>query len=521
MDELKVRLGSFGSAPFLFVGAGMSKRYVQTDGWVDLLSRMAAYTGKPYAYYSSKANGDLPHVATEIAAVFHELWWSRDEFAASRERWASTVTTAEGPLKVEVAKHTAEALTRIPTEGPRADELEMLSKAVVDGAVTTNYDGLMEHLFADFKVFVGQDELLFSDAQGVGEIYKIHGSADDPESLVLTAADFSRFGERNPYLAAKLLTIFVEHPVVFLGYSLQDEDVNTILVSIARVLTTENLARLQDRLIFVQWSPTTPEPTLAATQIAVEGFAIPIVLVEVSDFLGVFEVLASLTRNFPARLLRQLKERVYELVLSSEPDNSLAVVDIDDATHASEIDVVFGVGVYARLGIRGYVGLSRRDLLDDVLSESMSLDPMRVVNEALPQVLRGAGNTPIYRYLRAANLLTAEGTLLSNAAVDPRIATRVGKGVDPFGVGTGTVRRAIRVVDESGSQFAAIAEDNEPQDVLLALLALPVEMWPFDEIRQWLWEQRDLFVGRLSTAWAKAVCLYDYYRFGLRKGEAA
>jgi hypothetical protein len=67
-------------------------------------------------------------------------------------------------------------------------------------------------LFSDFKVYIGQDQLLFSDAQGVGEIYKIHGSADDRESPILSAADYDRFGERNPYLAAKLLTIFVEHP---------------------------------------------------------------------------------------------------------------------------------------------------------------------------------------------------------------------------------------------------------------------------------------------------------------------
>lgn len=90
-EDLAERLRAFNSAPFLFVGAGVSRRYIGTDGWTDLLRRMANLTGRPYAYYATKAGNDLPRVATKIAAAFHEVWWSDPAFEEEPglvQRWA-------------------------------------------------------------------------------------------------------------------------------------------------------------------------------------------------------------------------------------------------------------------------------------------------------------------------------------------------------------------------------------------------------------------------------------------------
>ena len=211
--------------------------------------------GQPYEYYFASANGDLPAVASAIATDMHERWWNEDRYLESRNLFASAAVRRDSALKIEIARYMASSIDRLPVQGPLATEIEKLRGIVVDGIVTTNYDPLLEKLFPDFRAFIGQDELLFSDPQGIGEIYKIHGSHDVPNSLVLTAEDYERFRDRNPYLAAKLLTIFVEHPVVFVGYSLADPNVIDIVVSIAVCLTTENIGKLQDRLVFVQWDP--------------------------------------------------------------------------------------------------------------------------------------------------------------------------------------------------------------------------------------------------------------------------
>ncbi len=138
----------------------------------------------------------------------------------------------------------ASTLERLDEEGPYAEELASIRKATVDGIITTNYDPLLEHLFPSYRSFVGQEELLFSEVQSIGEIYKIHGSWERPDSLVLTARDYAEFDRKNPYLAAKLMTIFVDHPIVFLGYKLGDRNVNRLLSAIAGALSTEHLAKL-------------------------------------------------------------------------------------------------------------------------------------------------------------------------------------------------------------------------------------------------------------------------------------
>ncbi len=166
--------------PFLFVGSGMSIRYARSDNWIALLRRFAEQTGKPYEYYSSSADGDLPKVATLLAEEFHKLWWNDPAYEGQRQQDAERVTQRDSALKLEISRHVAEFVSNLPTTGPLAGEIALLKRAVIDGIITTNYDPILETVRDDLHPFVGQDELLFADPQGVGEIYKIHGCCSQP-----------------------------------------------------------------------------------------------------------------------------------------------------------------------------------------------------------------------------------------------------------------------------------------------------------------------------------------------------
>lgn len=419
-EQLEEHLRPLGG-PFLFVGAGLTRRYAGLPNWEGLLRHFAQWTPQPYEYYFGLASGELPRVASLIADDFYNVWWTAPEFAESREANGTSVQNGSSALKIEVARHVVDWLASSSVPAELVGEFELLQKANVDGVITTNYDGLLNLVFPDFELFIGQDQLLFSDTQGIAEVYAIHGSATAPESLVLTQSDYDEFHDRNAYLAAKLLTIFVEHPVLFLGYSLGDANIRTILQSLVRGLKTANVGKLARRLIFVEWEADS-NPSISETVIVVENVTIPITRVVVPDFIEVFGALAARERAMPAKWLRILKEQVYEIVRTNDPKGRLVAYADIDSDNAKNISVVFGVG--AKIGVFGIVGLNRDDLMVDVLGHPEGNYPADEVVDKVLSKLTTRTWCPIYKYLREAGLLNRDGSFVDSSKVPAKVVTR-------------------------------------------------------------------------------------------------
>lgn len=138
-----------------------------------------------------------------MAEDFHQIWWAEDQFAESRALHTDPVPSKTFYLKLELSKFIRE---RYAVSDEYANELQSFSQVQVNGIVTTNWDTFLEETFSDFDVLVGQEAMLFRDRYFVGDIFKIHGCASTPESIVLTSDDYDEFNSKNAYLAAKLLT---------------------------------------------------------------------------------------------------------------------------------------------------------------------------------------------------------------------------------------------------------------------------------------------------------------------------
>jgi hypothetical protein len=238
------------AGPFLFVGSGFSRRYLALEDWRGLLSRFCL-SGQPFEYYLASADGDYPTIAKLVGDDFNSLWWHDEKYKESREKNKTNIKDKTSALRIEISNYLNTLDQNVAKNSVYKDEIDMLPSLNVDGIITTNWDPFLEQIFPDYNVYIGQEQLLFANPQGIGEIYKIHGCASDPSSLVLTDTDYSAFAERNAYLAAKLITIFVEHPIVFIGYSLSDNNIRTMLRSISSCIGSNNIENLRKNLIFI------------------------------------------------------------------------------------------------------------------------------------------------------------------------------------------------------------------------------------------------------------------------------
>lgn len=398
---------SRSAGPFLFLGSGFSRRYLGLEDWKGLLSKFCV-TGKPFEYYLSSANGNYPKVAALLAKDFNEYWWVAPEYEKNVERFKSKIKDETSALRIEICNYLATLDQSKAKESAYSEEVKLLANLNVDGVITTNWDMFIEQLFPEYKTYIGQEELLFSNPQEIGEIYKIHGCSINSDSLVLTDSDYESFNQKNTYLAAKLITLFVEHPVVFIGYSISDENISSLLKAISGCIGKDNIEQLRKNLIFVQRLSVGEEPNISDTYLTIEGIQIPLVLVKTNDFVPVYKAIHSTKRKIPARVLRYCKEQLYELVQSSEPEKKICVVDIDEIETKDDVEFLVGVGVAQRDFVGpspiGYASISTNDLFEDLLHENKDYDCEQILKLVAPRACKSTPNVPVFMYLNKVGI---------------------------------------------------------------------------------------------------------------------
>jgi len=396
--------------PLLFVGSGLSIRYLGLENWEGLLrkfSQISADREFAYEMYVQQAKsfeckeGLLPKVAELIENDFNMRWFKDDLYKESRANSGEELRRSVSPFKIEIARYLRE---RSQIHNPKyAAEIQLfkqLEMRSIGGVLTTNYDSFIEDVFTNYTKYVGQEELLFSTLHGISEIYKIHGCCSNPESIVINEADYVSFAENNPYLAAKILTIFLEHPIVFIGYSINDKNIENILKSIVKCLSIEHLDRIKERLIFVERAKNGETEEISIYSKSFEGGkSIDMTRVRLKNYEPLYQALLENKAKYNAPMLRRLKQDIYELVLTNKPTSRIRTVNLEDEK-LEDVEVVIGVGVLANLGQQGYVSISVEELYADVILDNRDFDVESIVSLTLPILLsRNSNNLPINKYL--------------------------------------------------------------------------------------------------------------------------
>lgn len=520
-------ISRFNTTPFLFAGAGITRRYFDLPGWEDLLRQFAARINPDrFAYQAYKAraemadcpNGVLPMVASLIQKDFDEKWYSDEGIRSLDEQGLRLVDSGVSPFKAEIAALITSSSVSNPEYVEEIKKLKSISKKNLAGVITTNYDLFFETLFEDYKSYVGQDELVFSPIQGIAEIYKIHGSVSKPDSIVINDQDYQTFYDKGKYLAAKLMTIFMEYPIIFIGYSITDSNIRNILKDIVACLPGSKFEKLQERFVFIEHKRGIQNAVVSSHSIDLDGRILNMTKITTDNFKPIFDAIGTKKAGISVKLLRRFKEEIYTYVVTAEPGPLMQVAELEDGK-IDEDKLCVSIGLTSTTGEYGLKNLIDANLwYRDIITyelDALGFSYKQRLDLSFATTFKGLnGLFPVHKYLAQV-----EGDY-------PVVRSHAANSFEELI--SATIREWRKYVAQYDSVFDLWeTEKGDPIKAVRLLSCLPEQKIKTEELYNVLHEilitdENALLRsdGGFSTNLKRLIRIYDYLRWGKNKDLA-
>ncbi|WP_367567594.1 SIR2 family protein [Lacrimispora sp.] len=405
-------ISQFNTTPFLFIGSGITRRYLNLPDWKGLLeyfARVIDDNSFAYSAYENEARvleckaGIMPKIAELIQRDFDRKWFSTPDMrTVENEALEQIKNHGLSPFKAEVAAYIKRCTIREPSYEDEINKLSQISEKSIAGVITTNYDSFLEETLPGFTKYVGQAQLIFSSIQGIAEIYKIHGSVEDPGSIVINETDYVKFDSKSAYLAAKLMTIFMEYPIIFMGYSISDVNVQNIIKSIVNCLGEEQIKTLEDRFVFVEYKRDMVGAEVSPYIIMVDNKPLGMRKVALGDFMLLYCAMEGKKAKLPVKILRRFKQELYNYTITNIPTANLRVAALEDDRVADE-ELVLAIGKVSDLGLKGLSGIDSNEWYRNIVIGDLDFSADELLEYAYPKVLKqNSGRLPVNKYLSEA-----------------------------------------------------------------------------------------------------------------------
>lgn len=336
MENLKNIFSKFNKRPVAFIGSGISKRYLDTPTWKDLLkTAIKEYDSNDshYGKIAHECNNDLTKIAKVIEEEYTNYFYENvtinplhNDYKMYLDYKSDIDDAVVSPYKIYTSKLFKESKTNGTFEKEKSSFINFLDKCA--NIITTNYDTLIED-YSKFRKVIGSRDFITDKCIGIGEVYKIHGCCTQPNSLVITSDDYEKFNNKNSLYHAKLLLSFIEQPIIFLGYSINDEYVEKIITEVSETLNDNEINELSTRLIFVEYDSKATNITSYIKQIK----NINMTCVKAKDFTQIYNAaIENIKVGIPIELLRMFQESVKNMIYEQNNPEALPVKGLDDVS---------------------------------------------------------------------------------------------------------------------------------------------------------------------------------------------
>lgn len=100
--------------------------------------------------------------------------------------------------------------------------------------ITTNYDTNIEYCLENEVNIINRNLDSLNNIKYKNKLFKIHGCLNDVDDqnnpgIIITEKDYNDFKNKNKYLFYRIYSLFTEKKVVFIGYSINDPNIRSLL----------------------------------------------------------------------------------------------------------------------------------------------------------------------------------------------------------------------------------------------------------------------------------------------------
>lgn len=344
---------SYVNHPVVFVGAGFSRRYlVGTYSWSELLKKIVYEMKGSHDFYFDSAGRnanslgeiDLPKVASEIETEFNRLLEAdrNGKFKRINDKYyeyAASGNYSASRMKIFISELVD--LHQINDDDKYATEMELFAKASrnIGSVITTNYDRFIETLIG-FNPIIGNDILL---SNPYGSVYKIHGCVSHPESIVISDSDYERFKINNHLIRAQLISLFIHNPIIFIGYSISDENIREILKTIFSYIPKDSdLAdKVRKNFLLIERDADNNSLEVLEHDVVIENIGnIKINKIKTDNFQGIFEGLINLKLPVSSMDIRKVEGVMRKI----KEGGTVKVKIVGDLDNLANDELVMAVG---------------------------------------------------------------------------------------------------------------------------------------------------------------------------------
>ena len=342
-------IGKYKNHPVLFIGTGLSLRYLDNAyTWDGLLSKIATELKGNNEYYldiKSECQDSGKYQFEKAAGLLekefnHILKAERDgTFKTINDRFYDSMTKGINISRFKI--YISELLAELKYKEVMSEELAELKKTRknIGSIITTNYDRLIEELF-EFNPLIGNSILL---SNPYGSVYKIYGCVTDAEKIIISKEDYSTFDEKFELIRAQLLSLFIHNPIIFLGYNIGDENIKKILKTIFTYVEPNSTMakKIRDNFLLVEYEQDSDNIDITEHDIDMEGFStIRINKIKTDNYIKIYKSLSDIHLPISAMDVRKVQNIVKDIYAGG--DIKVTITEDLDSLRNDEKIIVIG-----------------------------------------------------------------------------------------------------------------------------------------------------------------------------------